>query len=165
MPARYEIISQTIRTDFICLLGFVLLFWVTACENKKTCKFRPEAMFSKGYPITDYNYRWKDSIPGSIMLDRWFCRKSVRTCAMKPARSFGSVSRVILRLNPFFLAERGCPATGLEYVFRKQIALKSWADIELRRQRDEAGSGSGWHFVRVDKVTNLDQATLIVLSM
>ncbi|MCB0524332.1 MAG: hypothetical protein H6576_17355 [Lewinellaceae bacterium] len=162
---------KTIRTDFIFLLGFVLLFWVTACENKKTCKFKPEAMFSKELPhITDYNYEVEGAQSlESIMLDRGILLEISQDVCDETRQEFrfSVPGNFTAQPDSFWLKEATRQLVYLSTFSEKQIALKSWADIiELRRQEMKLGQDREMEpgiFVRVDKVTNPDQATLIVV--
>lgn len=154
------------------LILIVLGGLAAACNNEQTCKFKPKPMFEKGLPhILEYNYEVQGSQSlESMMLDRGILveiSQEVCTETRQEFRFLVSGGDFTAQPDSFWLKEASRQLVFLSSFSEKQAPLKAWADIiELRRSDMQLGQDREMEqgiFVRVDRVCNPQQSTLVVV--
>lgn len=149
--------------------GSLLLFG--SCQNQKTCKFKPEPIFSENLPhVVQYNFEKEGSQSlESLLIDRGVLLEvGQEVCGdTRQEYRFTVPGNYSTQPDSFWMMEATRQFVYLSSFSPKQAPLKDWADIiELRRgdmtlgQDREVQPGI---FVRVDRVLSPEQATLVVV--
>ncbi len=156
----------------ICgILVFGALILLLACQEKTTCKFKPEPIFSKDLPhIVQYNFEKEGSQSlESVMLDRGILLEVGQEVCGDTKQEFRFTVQGDYAAQPdsFWLKEASRQFVFLSSFSPKQAALKDWGDmIELRRGDMRIGESREVQpgvFVRVDRVVGPEEATLLVV--
>lgn len=142
-----------------------------SCGGKKTCKYKPEPVFSKDLPhILQYNYEVQGSESlESMMLDRGVLLEiGQQVCDdTRQEYRFNVQGDYSAKPDSFWLKEASREFVYLSSFSPKQAAFKDWADIiEQRRSEMKLGEDREVQpgvFIRVDKIVNPQQATLLVV--
>ncbi len=148
-----------------------MFFFLSACQEKPSCKFKPEPIFAKDLQhVVQYNFEKEGSQSlESIMLDRGILLEVGQEVCGDTKQEFRFTVKGDYSAQPdsFWLKEASRQFVFLSTFSPKQAPLKDWGDIiELRRgdmalgQPREVQPGV---FVRVDRVVNPDEATLTVV--
>jgi hypothetical protein len=153
----------------LCFLMGALVFW--QCENEKTCKFKPAPVFEKGLPhILEYNFETQGAQSlESVMLDRGILLEISQDVCDKTRQEyrFNVGGDFTAQPDSFWLKEATRQLVFLSSFSEKQAPLKAWADIiEERRAEMRLGEDREVQpgiFLRVDRVVNPQQATLILI--
>lgn len=148
-----------------------LLLSTIACENKPTCKFKPEPIFAKDLPhVVQYNFEKEGSQSlESLMLDRGVLLEIGQEVCGETKQEYRFTVQGDYAAFPdsFWLKEATRQFVFLSTFSPKQAPLKSWADIiEQRRQDMRLGENQEVQpgiFVRVDRIVSPEQATLLVV--
>ncbi len=156
------------NTGIFAFAALILLF---ACENKPTCKYKPEPIFSKDLPhVVQYNFEKEGSQSlESLMLDRGVLLEVGQEVCGETKQEYRFTVKGDFAAQPdsFWLKEASRQFVFLSTFSPKQAALKDWGDIiELRRADMNLGQAREVQpgvFVRVDRVANLEEATLSVV--
>ncbi|MDX1913200.1 MAG: hypothetical protein SFV22_17025 [Saprospiraceae bacterium] len=151
---------------------FCLVFFVTgACQNKPSCKFRPEPIFSKDLPhVVQYNFE-KDGSQSleSLLLDRGVLLEIGQEVCGETRQEYRFTVQGDYATQPdsFWMKEASRQFVYLSSFSPKQAALKDWGDmIEQRRSEMRIGEDREVQpgiFVRVDRIVSPEQATLMVV--
>lgn len=142
-----------------------------ACQNEKTCKYKPMPVFEKGLPhVVDYYFEAKGSKSlESLLLDRGIeleisqevCDETRQEFRFKVSGDFTA------QPDSFWLKEATRQLVYLSSFSEKQAPLKAWGDIieELRgdMQLGQDREVQRGVFVRVDRVTNPQEAILMLV--
>lgn len=148
-----------------------LLLLTFACENKPTCKFKPEPIFAKDLPhVVQYNFEKEGSQSlESMLLDRGVLLEiGQEVCGdTKQEYRFTVPGDYAAQPDSFWLKEATRQFVFLSTFSPKQAPLKSWADI-IEQRRTEMRLGENREvqpgiFVRVDRIVSPEQATLLVV--
>jgi hypothetical protein len=150
---------------------FVIAFAINACDSKKTCKYKPTPVFEKGLPhILDYNFETEGSQSlESLMLDRGILLEiSQEVCDQtRQEFRFNVTGDFTAQPDSFWMKEATRQLVFLSSFSEKQAPLKAWADIiEERRAEMHLGEDREVQpgiFLRIDRVTNPQQATLVLV--
>jgi hypothetical protein len=142
-----------------------------ACQGEQKCKYKPTPVFEKGLPhILDYKYESKGAQSfESLLLDRGVLLELSQDVCNEMRQEFRFIVEGDFMAQPdsFWLKEASRQLVFLSSFSEKQAPLKSWADvIEMRRTEMQLGQDREVQpgiFVRVDKVNNPQQATLVVV--
>lgn len=155
-------------TLFSLLVGLSML---VACQNETSCKYKPSPVFEKGLPhVVDYNYEVKGTQSlESLLLDRGIeleisqdvCNETRQEFRFKVSGDFTA------QPDSFWLKEATRQLVFLSSFSEKQAPLKAWGDI-IEQLRGEMQLGQDREvqrgvFVRVDRVTNPQEATLMLV--
>lgn len=152
-------------------LLLVSLFAFGACQNEKTCKFKPMPVFEKGLPhVLAYNFEVQGTQSlESLQLDRGILLEiSQEVCDQtRQEFRFNVEGDYSTKPDSFWLKEATRELVFLSSFSEKQAPLKAWADIiELRRADMHLGEDREVQpgiFLRVDRVVNPQQATLMLV--
>ncbi|MBK6997495.1 MAG: hypothetical protein IPH31_22295 [Lewinellaceae bacterium] len=154
-------------------LGIMLLVLgvLAACQSKKSCKFKPTPVFEKGLPhVTEYNFEVQgEQSLESLLLDRGILLEiSQEVCDQtRQEFRFNVEGDYATRPDSFWLKEATRQLVFLSSFSEKQAPLKAWADIiEQRRAEMRLGEDREVQpgvFIRVDRVVNPTQATLLLV--
>jgi hypothetical protein len=150
---------------------FGALFLLLACENKPTCKYKPEPIFARDLPhVVDYNFEKEGSQSlESVMLDRGILLEVGQEVCGDTKQEFRFIVKGDFAAQPdsFWLKEASRQFVFLSSFSPKQAALKDWGDIiELRRTEMSIGQAREVQkgvFVRVDRVVSPEEAILTVV--
>jgi hypothetical protein len=155
---------------FLCIpvLSGVLLF---SCQSSNRCKYKPGPVFEKGLPhVQEYNFEVQGSQSlESLLLDRGILLEISQEVCNETRQEFRFMVDGDYTAQPdsFWLKEASRQLVFLSSFSEKQAALKAWADvIELRRTDMQLGQDREVQpgvFVRIDRVTNPQQATLVLV--
>jgi hypothetical protein len=155
----------------IKLLLFLVFSMLLACQNEKTCKYKPTPVFEKELPhIVDYYYEAKGSKSlESLLLDRGIeleisqevCDETRQEFRFKVSGDFTA------QPDSFWLKEATRQLVYLSSFSDKQAPLKAWGDI-IEQLRGEMQLGQDREvqrgvFVRVDRVANPQEAILMLV--
>ncbi len=151
-------------------LFFALCIFI-ACENEKTCKYKPMPVFEKGLPhVVDYYFEAKGSKSlESLLLDRGIELEISQDVCDDTRQEFRFKVEGDYSAKPdsFWLKEASRQMVYLSALSEKQAPLKAWGDIIEQFRRDmqlgqdrEVQRGI---FVRVDRVVNPQEAILVVV--
>lgn len=160
---------KTVEAAFFLLIAVLSVF--TACQNEKTCKYKPTPVFEKGLPhITEYNFETKGSQSlESLLLDRGILLEISQDVCDETRQEFRfNVSGDFTgKPDSFWMKEATRQMVFLSSFSEKQAPLKAWADI-IEERRAEMHLGEDREvapgiFVRVDRVANPQQATLMLV--
>lgn len=152
-------------------IAFCTLLFLSACEQKTTCKYKPEPIFAKDLPhIQQYNFEKEGSQSlESLMLDRGILLEVGQEVCGDTYQEYRFTVKGNYAEQPdsFWLKEASRQFVYLSSFSPKQAALKDWGDIiELRRGDMHIGQAREVQpgvFIRVDRVVNPDEATLSVV--
>jgi len=152
-------------------IAFGALISLCACQNKTTCKYKPEPIFTKDLPhVVQYNFEKEGSQSlESVMLDRGILLEvGQEVCGdTKQEFRFTVPGDYTAQPDSFWLKEASRQFVFLSSFSPKQAALKDWGDIiELRRGDMRIGQAREVQpgvFVRVDRVVSPEEATLLVV--
>lgn len=156
----------------ICgILVFGALILLLACQEKTTCKYKPEPIFAKDLPhVVQYNFEKEGSQSlESVMLDRGILLEVGQEVCGDTKQEFRFTVQGDYAAQPdsFWLKEASRQFVFLSSFSPKQAALKDWGDmIELRRGDMRIGESREVQpgvFVRVDRVVGPEEATLLVV--
>lgn len=147
------------------------LILLSACQNKPSCKYKPEPIFSKDLPhVVQYNFEKEGSQSlESIMLDRGVLLEIGQEVCGETKQEYRFTVKGDYAAQPdsFWMKEASRQFVFLSTFSPKQAALKDWGDIiELRRNEMSIGQDREVQpgvFVRIDRVISPDEATLSVL--
>jgi hypothetical protein len=153
------------------VLSLLLLLISSACQNEKTCKYKPTPVFEKGLPhVTEYNFEVQGSQSlESLLLDRGILLEiSQEVCDQtRQEYRFNVAGDYAAQPDSFWLKEATRQLVFLSSFSEKQAPLKAWADI-IEQRRTEMHLGEDREvqpgiFLRVDRVVNPQQATLVLI--
>ena len=152
-------------------LLLVSLFVFGACQNEKTCKYKPSPVFEKGLPhIMEYNFEVQGTQSlESLLLDRGVLLEiSQEVCDQtRQEYHFNVEGDYTAQPDSFWFKEATRELVFLSSFSEKQAPLKAWADlIEQRRSDMHLGEDREVQpgiFLRVDRVTNPQKATLMLI--
>ena len=155
----------------ISALVLVVLSTFWACDQPKKCKYKPSPVFEKGLPhIVEYNYEQEGSQSlESLLLDRGILLEISQDVCDETRQEFrfNVDGNFAAMPDSFWIKEATRQLVFLSSFSEKQAALKSWGDIiEARRADMHLGEDREVQqgvFVRVDRVVNPQQATLLVV--
>jgi hypothetical protein len=144
-------------------------FW--ACQNKPSCKFKPEPIFSKDLPhVVQYNFEKEGSQSlESLLLDRGVLLEIGQEVCGETRQEYRFTVQGDYAAQPdsFWMKEASRQFVFLSSFSPKQAALKDWGDmIEQRRAEMRLGQDREVQpgiFVRVDRIVSPEQATLLVV--
>ncbi|MDO8365670.1 MAG: hypothetical protein Q7T20_02650 [Saprospiraceae bacterium] len=147
------------------------LILLSACQNKPSCKYKPEPIFSKDLPhVVQYNFEKEGSQSlESIMLDRGVLLEIGQEVCGETKQEYRFTVKGDYAAQPdsFWMKEASRQFVFLSTFSPKQAALKDWGDIiELRRNEMSIGQDREVQpgvFVRIDRVISPDESTLSVL--
>jgi hypothetical protein len=157
--------------DTYSLIGLLLLAVFAACQNKQSCKFKPTPVFEKGLPhVTDYNFEVQGSQSlESLLLDRGILLEISQEVCDQTRQEYRFMVQGDYSAQPdsFWLKEASRQLVYLSSFSEKQAPLKAWADI-IEQRRSEMHLGEDREvqpgiFLRVDRVVNPQQATLMLI--
>lgn len=148
-----------------------LMMLLTACQNKPTCKFKPEPIFAQDLPhIVQYNFEKEGSQSlESIMLDRGVLLEIGQEVCGDTKQEYRFTVKGDFAAQPdmFWINEAAGEFNFLSTLSPKQAPLKDWAEtIKLRRENIRIGQDYEVQpgvFIRIDKVVSPEEATLVVL--
>ncbi|MFN0215829.1 MAG: hypothetical protein ACKVT2_16340 [Saprospiraceae bacterium] len=147
------------------------LIFFLSCQNKPSCKYKPEPIFSKDLPhVLQYNFEKEGSQSlESLLLDRGILLEiSQEVCGeTKQEYRFNVKGAFSAQPDSFWLKEASRQFVFLSTFSPKQAPLKDWGDIiELRRAEMALGQPREVQpgvFVRIDRVLSPEEATLSVV--
>ncbi len=150
-------------------LGTLVLFF--ACENKPTCKYKPEPIFAKDLPhVVQYNFEKEGSQSlESLMLDRGVLLEVGQEVCGDTHQEYRFTVKGDYAAQPdsFWMKEASRQFVFLSSFSPKQAALKDWGDIiELRRHEMSIGQAREVQpgvFVKIDRVISPEESTLVVV--
>lgn len=144
---------------------------LAACQEKPSCKFKPEPIFAKDLPhVLQYNFEKEGSQSlESLLLDRGILLEVGQEVCGDTKQEFRFTVKGDFAAQPdsFWLKEAARQFVFLSSFSPKQAALKDWGDIiELRRGDMRIGQAREVQpgiFIRVDRVVSPEEATLSVV--
>ncbi|MBL7810495.1 MAG: hypothetical protein JNN28_21905 [Saprospiraceae bacterium] len=143
---------------------------LVSCQQKATCKYKPEPIFSKDLPhITQYNFEKEGSQSlESIMLDRGILLEIGQEVCGNTFQEYRFTVQGDYSTQPdsFWMKEASRQFVFLSSFSPKQAPLKDWGDI-IEQRRSEMSLGQDREvqqgiFVKVDRILSPEQATLMV---
>lgn len=161
--------NESIKAPAYCFIALLFVFF--ACDNQPSCKYKPSPVFEKGLPhIMEYNFEVQGSQSlESLLLDRGILLEiSQEVCnGTRQEYRFNVEGDFSAQPDSFWIKEATRQLVFLSSFSEKQAPLKAWADIiEQRRAEMHLGEDREMQpgvFVRVDRVTNPQQATLLLV--
>lgn len=152
----------------IPIIAVSLLF---ACEQKTTCKYKPEPIFAKDLPhVVQYNFEKEGSQSlESLMLDRGILLEVGQEVCGNTHQEYRFTVKGDYAAQPdsFWMKEASRQFVFLSTFSPKQAALKDWGDIiELRRSEMKLGEDREVQpgvMIKIDRVLSPEEATLVVV--
>lgn len=163
------LISNTSR--WLLLAALFTIIGLSACGNQPSCKYKPSPVFEKGLPhIKEYNFETQGSQSlESLLLDRGVLLEISQEVCNETRQEYRFIvgGDYVAQPDSFWLKEATRQLVFLSSFSEKQAPLKAWADI-IEERRSEMRLGEDREvqpgvFVRVDRITNPQQATLILV--
>lgn len=154
--------------SFFWFLPLLLAF---SCKNQAVCKYKPEPIFAKDMPhIVQYNFEKEGSQSlESVMLDRGILLEIGQDVCEKTKQEYRFTVKGDFTAQPdsFWLKEASREFVYLSSFSPKQAGLKDWGDMIEQRRADMAlgkeHEVQPGVFVRIDRVSNVDESTLTVV--
>ncbi len=153
------------------ILALGVLIPLFSCQNKPSCKYKPEPIFAKDLPhVVQYNFE-KDGSQSleSLMLDRGILLEIGQEVCGETKQEYRFTVKGDYNAQPdsFWMKEATRQFVFLSTFSPKQAALKDWGDIiELRRHEMQLGQNREVQpgvFVRIERVLSPEEATLLVV--
>lgn len=163
--------TVSLTSNMLRIIVFAAFACLAGCQEKGTCKFKPEPIFGKDLPhVLQYNFEKEGSQSlESLQLDRGILLEvGQEVCGdTKQEFRFTVPGDYAAQPDSFWMKEAARQFVFLSSFSPKQAALKDWGDIiEMRRADMAIGQDREVQpgiFVRIDRVVSPEQATLMVV--